>query len=175
MDDCTAKLDRAQKLIGGLGGERDRWSLASDRLGGDIKVRLPFLQRQHRPLLHATRAPSSSATSSSSLPLPSSAQNVTGDVLIASGVISYMGPFTSDFRERIVRTWIDESCRRKVPTATWHSPRPRPPRGTTPGLSAATSLPDGHVAPSLPDRHVALLCRCRARTSSRCGRCSATR
>ncbi len=41
-------------------------------------------------------------------------KNVVGDVLIASGVISYMGPFTADFRERIVRTWIDESCRRKV-------------------------------------------------------------
>ena len=100
MDDCTAKLDRAQKLIGGLGGERDRWSLASDRLGGDIK-------------------------------------NVVGDVLIASGVISYMGPFTSDFRERIVRTWIDESCRRKVRPPRGTTPRPecrhvppRPPRGT---------------------------------------------
>ena len=89
-------------------------------------------------------------------------KNVVGDVLIASGVISYMGPFTSDFRERIVRTWIDESCRRKVPRSR-HVALP-------PSLSAVTALSLTATWHSLPlsHRHVALpLCRCRARTSSR--------
>lgn len=29
---CSVKLDRAQKLIGGLGGERDRWSATAEDL-----------------------------------------------------------------------------------------------------------------------------------------------
>ena len=64
-DDCAKKLDRAQKLIGGLGGEKDRWSQASTELG--------------RIFI-----------------------NVTGDILIGSGVLSYMGPFTQVFRDRVV-------------------------------------------------------------------------
>jgi dynein heavy chain len=30
---CEEKLDRAQKLIGGLGGEKARWTLISAELG----------------------------------------------------------------------------------------------------------------------------------------------
>ena len=30
---CTVKLDRAQKLISGLGGEKSRWQAAATRLG----------------------------------------------------------------------------------------------------------------------------------------------
>ena len=30
---CEVKLDRAQKLIGGLGGEKTRWSAAAHDLG----------------------------------------------------------------------------------------------------------------------------------------------
>ena len=33
IDLCTKKLDRAEKLIGGLGGEKDRWSQAAKELG----------------------------------------------------------------------------------------------------------------------------------------------
>ena len=56
-EDCSNKLERAEKLIGGLGGEKDRWNEASAKLG--------------------------------------IFENITGDVLIASGVVSYMGPFTA--------------------------------------------------------------------------------
>ena len=31
VDLCTKKLDRAEQLIGGLGGEKDRWVLESDK------------------------------------------------------------------------------------------------------------------------------------------------
>jgi dynein heavy chain, axonemal len=33
---CTVKLDRAQKLISGLGGEKTRWRAAAERLGGQL-------------------------------------------------------------------------------------------------------------------------------------------
>lgn len=33
IDLCTKKLDRAEKLIGGLGGEKDRWGQAAQDLG----------------------------------------------------------------------------------------------------------------------------------------------
>ena len=33
IDLCSKKLDRAEKLIGGLGGEKDRWSEAARELG----------------------------------------------------------------------------------------------------------------------------------------------
>ena len=33
IDLCSKKLDRAEKLIGGLGGEKDRWSIAASELG----------------------------------------------------------------------------------------------------------------------------------------------
>ena len=33
IDLCSKKLDRAEKLIGGLGGEKDRWTEAARLLG----------------------------------------------------------------------------------------------------------------------------------------------
>ena len=59
---CTKKLDRAEQLLGGLGGERDRWSQVATELG-------------ERYI------------------------NLTGDVLISSGVVAYLGAFTSTFRQ----------------------------------------------------------------------------
>ena len=56
---CEQKLDRAEKLIGGLGGEKDRWTEAARVLG----------ERYDR---------------------------ITGDVLLSSGVVAYLGPFTVD-------------------------------------------------------------------------------
>ena len=33
IDLCSKKLDRAEKLIGGLGGEKERWGEAAKELG----------------------------------------------------------------------------------------------------------------------------------------------
>jgi len=77
-DDCTKKLDRASKLIGGLGGEKDRWTEASAALGEVYN-------------------------------------NIVGDVLIGSGVVSYMGPFTATFRDRVITDWIQLCAQKKVP------------------------------------------------------------
>ena len=64
VEDCEAKLKRADSLIRGLGGEKTRWTAASARLAELFK-------------------------------------NVTGDVVLSSGVIAYMGAFLSSYRERL--------------------------------------------------------------------------
>jgi len=76
--DCANKLERAEKLISGLGGEKDRWTEASNKLGVTYT-------------------------------------NITGDVLIGSGVVSYMGPFVSTFRDSQVADWILKCNDMKVP------------------------------------------------------------
>jgi len=62
VDLCAKKLVRAQKLIGGLGGEKTRWTIAAENL-----------QKIY--------------------------DNLLGDVLVSSGVIGYLGAFTSAFRD----------------------------------------------------------------------------
>jgi len=71
VDMCEKKLDRAEKLIGGLGGEKDRWNLAADSLAITYN-------------------------------------NLTGDVLIASGSVAYLGAFTSAFRADQTVAWVNE-------------------------------------------------------------------
>lgn len=78
IDICTKKLDRAEKLIGGLGGEKDRWSLAANELG-------------------------------------ERAVNITGDVLISSGVVAYLGAFTVDFRLEATQKWHELCQKRNIP------------------------------------------------------------
>ena len=62
VDLCSKKLDRAEQLIGGLGGEKDRWSQAAH----DLSIKYT---------------------------------NLTGDVLISSGIVAYLGAFTSAYRQ----------------------------------------------------------------------------
>jgi len=66
---CAQKLVRAEKLIGGLGGEKDRWSQAATDLQAIY-------------------------------------DNLLGDVLISAGVIAYLGPFTTAFREKCTNSWV---------------------------------------------------------------------
>ena len=75
---CTQKLERAERLIGGLGGERQRWGEAAQNLG----------EQQ---------------------------QNVLGDVLVASGFISYLGVFTMPFRESLTKMWNAQCKKSGIP------------------------------------------------------------
>ena len=68
VEDCEAKLKRADSLIKGLGGEKMRWTAASERLA---KL---FI-------------------------------NVTGDIVLSSGVIAYLGAFIMSYREEAVTQW----------------------------------------------------------------------
>ncbi|KAJ7552701.1 hypothetical protein O6H91_06G065600 [Diphasiastrum complanatum] len=65
---CTVKLERAEQLIGGLGGEKTRWICAAKDLGNEYI-------------------------------------NLMGDVLIAAGIIAYLGAFTASYRQEIVEKW----------------------------------------------------------------------
>jgi dynein heavy chain, axonemal len=64
INQCEQKLIRAEKLIGGLGGEKDRWTENAKILGETYF-------------------------------------KITGDVLISSGVVAYLGPFTVSYRNVI--------------------------------------------------------------------------
>ena len=75
---CQMKLERAEKLIGGLGGERDRWKKAAI----DLSIRY---------------------------------ENLTGDVLVAAGMIAYLGTFTSSFRHDQTSTWIKLVREKNIP------------------------------------------------------------
>merc|ERR1719159_1380305 len=60
-EQCQLKLVRADKLIGGLGGEKARWSQTV-------------------------------------IDLRDNAGNLPGDCIVAAGMVSYCGPFTSEYR-----------------------------------------------------------------------------
>ncbi|CAM4521786.1 dynein axonemal heavy chain 3 [Lepidochelys kempii] len=72
---CSQKLVRAEKLISGLGGEKDRWTEAARLLG----IRYTDL---------------------------------TGDVLLSSGTVAYLGAFTVDYRLECQKQW-QVLCREK--------------------------------------------------------------
>ena len=62
VDLCQKKLERAEALIGGLGGEKLRWTQAAKDLGAQY-------------------------------------ENLTGDILLSSAVVAYLGAFTAAFRQ----------------------------------------------------------------------------
>ena len=62
VDLCQKKLERAEALIGGLGGEKLRWTQAALDLGIQY-------------------------------------ENLTGDILLSSAVVAYLGAFTAAFRQ----------------------------------------------------------------------------
>ncbi|XP_060028831.1 dynein axonemal heavy chain 3 isoform X1 [Erinaceus europaeus] len=76
IDLCSQKLVRAEKLISGLGGEKDRWTEAARQLG----IRYT---------------------------------NLTGDVLLSSGTVAYLGAFTVDYRAECQQQWLAQ-CKEKV-------------------------------------------------------------
>lgn len=66
---CASQLERAQLLIGGLGGEKDRWNKSALNLGIQY-------------------------------------DNLTGDILISSAVVAYLGAFTLSFRQDQCCSWV---------------------------------------------------------------------
>eukprot|EP01041_Mallomonas_annulata_P000971 gene971-1882_t len=68
VEQCRSRLDRAVKLMSGLGGERTRWTESCANLSTSFEY-------------------------------------IVGDALISSGSISYLGVFTPDFRQKIVKLW----------------------------------------------------------------------
>ncbi|XP_043929631.1 dynein axonemal heavy chain 7 [Protopterus annectens] len=78
VDLCSKKLERAEQLIGGLGGEKTRWSETAKRLG-----------KQYI--------------------------NLNGDALISSGIVAYLGAFTSTYRQIQAKEWVSLCKDREIP------------------------------------------------------------
>ncbi|XP_042293782.1 dynein axonemal heavy chain 3 [Sceloporus undulatus] len=78
IDICSQKLIRAEKLISGLGGEKERWTEAARLLG----IRYTDL---------------------------------TGDVLLSSGTVAYLGAFTVDYRQECQEKWLALCKEEKIP------------------------------------------------------------
>ena len=78
VDQCKKKLDRAEKLIGGLGGEKTRWSAVAAKLKEDFT-------------------------------------NLTGDVLLSSSFVAYLGAFTTEYREDAIGGWVKLCVERGIP------------------------------------------------------------
>eukprot|EP00966_Prymnesium_polylepis_P306792 7089665-Prymnesium_polylepis.1 len=77
---CEAKLVRAEKLMGGLGGERVQWS----KISASLAMRY---------------------------------NNLLGDVLLSSGVIAYLGPFTINFRQQVIAQWLTLCEKKRIPAS----------------------------------------------------------
>ncbi|XP_019505362.1 PREDICTED: dynein heavy chain 3, axonemal [Hipposideros armiger] len=75
---CSQKLIRAEKLISGLGGEKDRWTEAARGLEVCYT-------------------------------------NLTGDVLVSSGTVAYLGAFTVDYRANCQNQWLAQCKDRAIP------------------------------------------------------------
>ncbi|XP_065540385.1 dynein axonemal heavy chain 3 [Lathamus discolor] len=68
IEHCSQKIVRAEKLISGLGGEKERWTEAARLLG------IQYI-------------------------------DLTGDVLLSSGTVAYLGAFTVDYRLKCQQQW----------------------------------------------------------------------
>jgi len=79
-EDCNNKLERAEKLMAGLGGEKVRWGEISASLGPKYT-------------------------------------NLLGDVLLCSGVIAYLGPFTIPYRKEVVEEWQKGCVEKRIPSS----------------------------------------------------------
>ena len=60
---------RAEKLVGGLAGEAERW-----------KVNVAVLQQDFK--------------------------NLIGNIVLASATVAYIGPFNSEYRTKMIKSWI---------------------------------------------------------------------
>ena len=77
-DLCKLKLERAEQLITGLGGEKSRWTSVAEDLENEKT-------------------------------------NLTGDVLVASGYVAYLGAFLRSYRDNVIDQWIQTLADKAIP------------------------------------------------------------
>ncbi|KAL7748727.1 hypothetical protein RI367_005881 [Sorochytrium milnesiophthora] len=78
VDSVSKQLVRAEKLIGSLGDEKERWT----KCAADLEARYTAL---------------------------------TGDVLVSSGIIAYLGAFTKIYRDECTAQWTALCSERRIP------------------------------------------------------------
>ncbi|KOC62554.1 Dynein heavy chain 7, axonemal [Habropoda laboriosa] len=78
VTNCRNKLIRAEKLISGLGGEKNRWLTAAANL-------------------------------------KKSYDTLPGDILISCGMIAYLGPFSTSYRDESLEKWKEYVEKLKIP------------------------------------------------------------
>ena len=71
---------RAEKLVGGLAGEAERW-----------KVNVAKLQEDKKCLV--------------------------GNILVASASVAYIGPFTAEYRNEMIRGWKEKCVELEIPVS----------------------------------------------------------
>ncbi|KAJ8721187.1 hypothetical protein PYW07_001962 [Mythimna separata] len=101
------KLERAEALITGLSGEKERWEMTVERLDkefdnlpGDCLIATgfvaylgPFVSEYREDLMSEWFL---------------EFDNLPGDCLIATGFVAYLGPFVSEYREDLMSEWFLE-------------------------------------------------------------------
>mmetsp|Transcript_18662 Transcript_18662/g.41434 ORF Transcript_18662/g.41434 Transcript_18662/m.41434 type:complete len:1758 (-) Transcript_18662:2744-8017(-) len=75
---CEVKLLNAEKLLGGLGGEKSRWTDTVASLAANYDL-------------------------------------IPGDCVVAASMVSYAGPFTSEYRVMLETKWVDKLVNNSVP------------------------------------------------------------
>jgi dynein heavy chain len=78
--DVEARLIKAQKLISGLGAQKELWKTNSETLS------VTYV-------------------------------NLTGDVLISSGMIAYLGAFNSVYRDELTDLWVKRCEEKEIPNS----------------------------------------------------------
>lgn len=78
-------------LRAGLGGEKERWSTAARRLSDDCEHIVGACLRERAQQAQEANMPLRCA----------------GNMLLAAGVVSYLGPYTQPFRQRCLQAWAD--------------------------------------------------------------------
>lgn len=95
---CLRKMTSATALINGLGGEKIRWTQQSK----DFKKQLG---RYCLPILINEIYINDSLL----------CYRLVGDVLLATGFLSYCGPYNQEFRSNLVQKWMKILTTQKVP------------------------------------------------------------
>jgi dynein heavy chain len=78
VESVSKQLVRAEKLIGSLGDERERWTECAETMSKRYLT-------------------------------------ITGDILLSSGIVSYLGAFTKSFRDECVAEWIKTCKSKEIP------------------------------------------------------------
>ncbi|MGH0152445.1 UNVERIFIED_CONTAM: hypothetical protein FKN15_022453 [Acipenser sinensis] len=130
---CRRKMQAASKLIDGLSGEKVRWTQQSKEFKSQINRQNQYQRLYQSSSWYQSRFPGTRAGTSDLVGTKvgnshlywyqgwyqssGSYQNrLVGDVLLATGFLSYCGPFNQTFRNILLKeTWEGEMRSRKIP------------------------------------------------------------